>query len=156
MGREQILQNVGLGAAAGLLGSAAMQAARTATQKIVPEASMPMHEEPGEYVADRVIPQGARKALKTAASTLLAFGYGSAGAAVYTAVRDEPSILTDGALLGVGIWAASYLGWLPVSKLTTPVTKQTPGQVTMSIFQHILYGVATVGSYRKLRRALDY
>ena len=134
MGREQILQNVGLGAAAGLIGTAAMQAARSATQKMAPETSVPVRREPGKYVAERVVPQRAGNALKTAASTMLAFGYGSAGAAVYTAIRDEPSILVDGALLGITIWGASYLGWLPGSKLTPPVTKHAPARLPCPFF----------------------
>lgn len=161
MGKEQILQQIGIGAAAGLVGTAALQAVRSVGQRVAPQASPPMSEEPGEYMvkqAQSALPKSVRsevgQGLKTAASTLLSFGYGSAGTALYSAMRERPSMLLDGAALGAGIWAIGYLGWLPALRLTPPVTEQKPGQVAMSVVQHIAFGIAAIAAYRKLRKSL--
>lgn len=162
MEKDEVLQHIGLGAAAGLIGTAALQAARTAGEKVAPRTAPPLRADPGEYMVNRAgqsLPDPVRASvtgnLKTAASTLLAFGYGSTGAALYSAIRKEPRVLLDGAALGATIWAIGYLGWLPALRLAPPVRRQSPGQIAMSLAQHLIYGVATVGAYRQLRRAVS-
>jgi hypothetical protein len=154
MGREQILQQIGIAAAAGLIGTvAAVQAVRTVNQRVAPQATA----DPGHIMTNRAgqavparVPDGFAEALKTAAGTMLSFGFGSAGAAVYSAWREEPKVLLDGALLGTGIWAISELGGLPAP----PAGKRMKGQVARSLARHMLFGIATIAAYRRLRRAL--
>jgi hypothetical protein len=160
MAREQFIQQIGVGAAAGLIGTAAMQAVRTANEKFAPRTVPPMRD-PGKYMADRLqdalpneVGSVMGEGVKSAASMLLSFGYGSTATALYSAMRDEPRVLLDGAALGLGVWALGYLGWLPALRLAPNVQRQTKSQVAMSIAQHVLYGVASVGAYRRLRRSL--
>jgi uncharacterized membrane protein YagU involved in acid resistance len=47
-----------------------------------------------------------------------------------------------GALFGVGVWAASYLGWLPAAGVRQPVTYDLPARTKLMIGGHILWGVA--------------
>ncbi len=159
--KEEVLQQIGMGAAAGLIGTAAMQAVRTANEKMAPQTITPMRRDPGKYMADRaqeVLPDSAAGRVgeqgKGIASLLLSFGYGSTATALYSALREEPQTLLDGAVLGVAVWAIGYLGWLPALRLTPEIRQQTKGQVAMSVAQHIVYGVASVSAYRRLRKAL--
>lgn len=157
--KEDILHQIGTGAAAGLVGTAAMEAIRTANRRLSPDTA-PIHGTRDDVV-DRVreaLPQSIQRTfgggLKSAASLLLSFGYGSAGAAVYSALRNEPKVLVDGAALGVTLWAVSHMGWLPMLHSARPLRKPTPKQMAMSVGQHVLYGVATVAAYRKLKSSV--
>jgi hypothetical protein len=153
MGKEQILQQIGLAAVAGVIGAAAAHAMRTANQKLVPEAvssgshqpETPMPPEP-RGPARESAPGGVR----AATSALFPFGYAPAGVALYSAVRENPKVLRDGIWLGTGLWALDYLGVIPGQRKT----ERTAGQQTMALAQHLLFGVATVGAYRRLQKAL--
>lgn len=85
---------------------------------------------------------------------LLPVGYGSTGAALYTALRSDPHVVLDGAALGAAVWAAGYLGWLPAFGLMPPVKEHTPAQIASSVGQHVLYGIATVAAFKKLKSTL--
>jgi hypothetical protein len=127
----------------------------TASRKWVPETAPPVKEEPGKFVigqAERLLPARARRRIpekaERAGAIALALGYGVAFGALYSLVRPRGGpVLTHGALLGIGTWATSYLGWLPATGLTPPVWKQKPVQVLSSIGSHTLFGVAVVGLY---------
>lgn len=161
MRQDNATKNIALAALAGVLGTAVVYMVRTANQKIAPETMPPMREDPGEFMVDKAASalleeaqEAVTEPVKSTAATLLSFGYGSTGAALYTAFRSNPDVAKDGALLGAGIWAAGYLGWLPALKLTPSVKKQTPVQVLTSLGQHVLFGITTVGAYRKFKETL--
>ena len=155
MGKEQILQQIGLAAVAGVIGTAAVQAMRTANQELAPEAVGSLRRQP-ERLEQRQPQQPARetaaRGVRVAASTLFSFGYGSAAVTLYSAVREDPKVLRDGVWLGTGLWALDYLGVIPGRRNSGG---RTAGQQAMSLAQHLLYGVATVGAYRRLRKALS-
>jgi hypothetical protein len=91
--------------------------------------------------------------LEKAAAKSLALGYGATFGALYAASRPETrNLLLEGSALGLVAWGAGYLGWLPATGLMPPVTKQERGQIAGPIVSHILFGIATVGLYRLLRR----
>jgi hypothetical protein len=106
--------------------------------------------------AESALPRAQRRqipaAVEKAAAGSLHLGYGTTPAALYAALRpDARHPLLEGAALGAALYAAGYLGWLPALGLTPPVTKQSPWQVLTALTQHVLYGVVTVGAFRKLR-----
>jgi hypothetical protein len=152
---SEFLKRACLGAAGGLLGTAAIQAVMAATKKWVPEAAPPMRQNPGEFMverAERVLPGSVRRqipeAVETAAAQGLGVGYGVAFGALYAALRPRGgSALVDGAVLGAVCWAAGYLGWLPALGLTPPVGEQTGPQVAGPVVDHLAYGVATVAAF---------
>lgn len=158
METKDVLRQVALGAAAGVAGTLVIRAVMAANKKLAPQTMQPLEEDPGQHVIqslEGMLPQEIRdkipKSLEAVGKHFLSFGYGSTGAALYTAMRSDPSLLLDGAVLGAALWAAGYAGWLPAMGLTPQVRKNQPAQIASSIFQHIAYGVATVGAYRKLR-----
>src|SRR5438045_7858500 len=90
-------------------------------------------------------------ALRTAAAKSLHLGYGTTPAVLYALIRRRggPAIL-DGALLGLGLWAAGYLGWLPATGLIPPIREQPPRQIAVPIVRHALFGIALVAAYRAM------
>lgn len=106
--------------------------------------------------AESVLPQGIRQqvpeTVESAAARSVHMGYGSTPGALYAALRPiTGNSLLEGAALGLGVWAAGYLGWLPALGITPPVTEQRAEQITASLLQHALYGIVTVAAYRRLR-----
>ena len=58
-----------------------------------------------------------------------------------------------GALFGVGLWGAGYLGWVPAAGILRPATRETAGRNLMMITAHALYGATTaLVAERVLRR----
>jgi len=85
------------------------------------------------------------------------FGYGGAMGAVYglvdervrarlpRAVRGMPPVVLDvaqGVAFGLGVWAASYLGWLPAAGIMKPATRQGPATNAVIVASHVVYGAA--------------
>jgi hypothetical protein len=75
--------------------------------------------------------------------------------ALYAALRpDAGDLVVDGVALGVGTWAAGYLGWMPALGLMPPITRQDAAEVAGPIVQHVLYGIVTVAIYKWLRERM--
>jgi hypothetical protein len=137
MNNTDLFERMALGAAAGLAGTLAIQAVRTSSQKLMPETTPPIREDPGEFMveqAEELLPEETRDdipdTVETAAATSLAMGYGMTFGALYGALRGGGgNILVDGVALGLGVWAVGYLGWLPATGLMPPITEQTGEQV---------------------------
>ena len=72
------------------------------------------------------------------------FGYAAATGALFglMAPRRAPAKVAAGALFGVGVWAASYLGWLPAAGLRQPVTYDPVDRTRLMISGHVVWGVA--------------
>jgi hypothetical protein len=122
-----------------------------------------MREHTGEFLvehAEEALPVAVRRHIPDAAETVaaqgLGLGYGVAFGALYAALRPSPgSAALDGAILGLGCWAAGYLGWLPALGLMPPVRRQSPAQIAGPVVDHLAYGVVTALAYDVLRRHFD-
>src|SRR5581483_12459158 len=155
MKKRSTFTNVALGAAAGLVGTIAIQALLKANQKIAPTSIPPVRQDPGEFMvnkAESLMPLQAREkvpdVVESIAAKSLALGYGLTFGALYVAFRPKDTrVLLDGLVLGLVAWATSYLGWLPVLGLMPPVWKQRPAQIIAPIATHLVYGVATASAY---------
>ena len=155
---SEFLKRTCLGAAGGFVGTLAIQALMGATQRWLPQAAPPMRRNPGEFMVDqaeRALPGAVRRHIpesaESAAAQGLGMGYGLAFGALYAALRPRGgNALLDGAALGLGCWAAGYLGWLPAAGLTPPVTEQTPAQVAGPVVDHLAYGIVTVAVFNWL------
>ena len=147
-------QRIVLGAVAGFGGTFVMQGLRTLSAKALPDSKTPMKQEAGKFMLGKIkehipIPEK----LDSAAEKSLHLGYGMTGGAIYGALRNRAgSTFLDGALLGLGVWAAGYLGWLPATDLMPPVTEQSPQQIAVPIVNHALFGIAVVAAYDSLMR----
>jgi len=161
--RSDWRQRVIFGAAGGFVGTLAIQALLTASQKWLPSTVPPMRQDPGEFmvktggealpapVRER-IPQG----VETGAARMLAIGYGLTFGSLYTLLRPQGgSPVVDGIILGIANWATGYLGWLPALGLMPPVWRQQAPQAIAPIAEHALYGIVTVAIYDWLRQRVQ-
>ena len=84
------------------------------------------------------------------------FAFGAAGGASYALLRrvvPTPPALPTGIAFGLGIWGASYRGWIPAMNILP--AEQHPGRhgTLVMIAAHAVYG-ATIGALsRRKRRA---
>ncbi len=159
MSNDDLLTRMALGAAAGAAGTVAMVGLLTGSQQYLPQTLEPLEQDPGEFMVERAqeaLPERAEEAIpepvESAAAQSLHFGYGMTWGALYAAVRPHGgNPLVDGAALGLGVWGAGYLGWIPAVGLAPPVSEHEPEQLLGSIGRHALYGIVTTATYQQLR-----
>lgn len=157
------LKQLALGAASGVAGTLAVQALLTASQKWLPSTVSPIRQDPGEFMVEKAaetLPEPVRQhvpeGVETSLARLLALGYGMTFGVLYALCRPTGGApLVDGLLLGSANWATGYLGWLPAAGLMPPVWRQSAPQAIMPMAAHVLYGVATVATYRWLRQRVE-
>lgn len=87
------------------------------------------------------------------ASGALHFGYGAATGALYPLVGDRMRAqpVVTGIAYGLGVWAASYLGWIPAARLLPPATRQPAERNITMILAHVAWGAALGLTYARLR-----
>ena len=73
------------------------------------------------------------------------FGYGAAMGALYTTLTQQIKLppLLKGTLFGIVIWAASYLGWMPLANISVAATKEPIRRNMMMILAHVVWGSVT-------------
>lgn len=89
--------------------------------------------------AQKVVPPGQSWGLST---WLAHLGYGAATASAYEMLTRPiplPNFLR-GMLFAMGIWAGSYLGWIPAMSILPPATQQSKRRNLIMIASHLLWG----------------
>ena len=84
--------------------------------------------------------QGPRERLQLALAAH--FGFGTAAGGLYGLLAEIiplPSVVA-GALYGVIVWAASYLGWLPLTGLYQPPSQESPRRQAVLLAAHLIWG----------------
>lgn len=155
-----VIERLARGAAAGVIGTIALQGLMMAFQRWLPKALPPIREDPGRFMVKQVeqaLPPAMAvrvpAVVETAAAKSLALGYGLTAGMVYGALpRGKNDVLVDGTALGLGTWAAGYVGWLPATGLMPPLTEQNRKQTLGPVIQHVLFGMVTVAAYRWLKK----
>ncbi len=154
-------KHLAAGAAAGLTGTALIQAMLIGTKRWLPKTLPPLKDDPAHFMvsqAKRILPSnlksGVPPALEKAVGSALPFGYGLTFATAYAAARPGERVLLDGTALGLATWAAGYLGWLPATRLMPPVWKQETKRVLPNLLSHVVFGIATVAALKWLKRRL--
>lgn len=89
---------------------------------------------------------------ETDAAALVAHvGYGVSGGSVYGAVvAPHRRGLATGVAYGLGVWAVSYLGWIPALGILPPPQKDNRGQAVTMFLAHVVYG-GTLGVVARRR-----
>src|SRR5438309_472306 len=110
-----IPQRVILGATAGFAATMVLQQVMALSAKAIPDSKPPMKQDPGEFMLAKVRERVTVPAkFESAAAKSLHLGYGMTSGALYGAMRNRrASVVADGAIHGIAVWAAGYLGWLP-------------------------------------------
>jgi uncharacterized membrane protein YagU involved in acid resistance len=78
---------------------------------------------------------------RSAVTMISHFAYGAAGGALYAAAL-EPTRkpLAKGVLFGLGVWAVSYLGWLPAAGVLSSATEHPARRNALMIAAHVVWG----------------
>jgi len=138
-----IIKQLALGAAAGVAGTIVLQGLLEQGKKHIPEGTPPIKQDPAEFMlgkAKKIVPMPEK--LEKPAMKSLQLGYGMTAGLLYGLLPHSRWRTLEGVALGVGVWAAGYLGWLPATKLMPPITEQTPKQIAVPLIEHALFGVA--------------
>lgn len=80
------------------------------------------------------------------------FGYGALFGAIYALFDARLPLHSSlkGAIMGLAVWAGSYLGWLPAMGILRPATRYPGRRNLMMIVAHVLWGVTLGEVTRKL------
>lgn len=72
-------------------------------------------------------------------------GYGASMGSLYVTITRKwaaPPLL-KGCLFGLGVWAGSYLGWLPAAKFAAAGTNEAKQRNILMIIAHLIWGGVT-------------
>lgn len=85
------------------------------------------------------------------AGTLAAhFGFGALVGAIFALL---PSRKGGGMLYGLGVWAFSYLGWIPAAQILAPVWRHPIRRNLLMIAVHLVWGATLAKALRELETA---
>lgn len=136
------------GAVAGTMATGPMTAAMELLHRRLPEEEQyPLAPRLGTLQAaakvgvEERLDEEARDALTLGAH----FAYGAAAGAAY-GLMPKPRGLNPavaGLAFGAGVWASSYLGFLPAARLLTPATQHPPRRTAVVLLGNLLWGVLT-------------
>jgi hypothetical protein len=139
-----LLRLIGLGAASGTVATAVMSALMLAGRRAGLMSELPPHEIASRTV-DRTdarddLDHGDRRDL----GWLSHFAFGAGAGALYALLRNVirtpgPAWL-HGAGYALGIWAVSYMGWLPALRLMPPADRDEPGRQPVMVAAHVVFG----------------
>jgi len=139
-----------IGAIAGVVGTMAMTAAmRRWHQKLPEEERYPLT--PRDIIDSGAEQAGVELDNESAKDLTLAghFAYGAACGAALAAMNPEIRRRT-GALAGVGVWLASYMGWIPAAGILKPAPEHPPRRNALMIGVHLVWGAVTAATMREL------
>jgi uncharacterized membrane protein YagU involved in acid resistance len=138
------------GAAAGFIATAPMSVSMQIGWTLLPKREK-YHLPPRlitEEITERVGIKDLMSEKELAGLTVLShFGYGALFGAIYTLfdARLPLHASLKGALMGLSVWAGSYLGWLPAMGILRPATRHPGRRNLMMIVAHVVWGV-TLGA----------
>ena len=87
---------------------------------------------------------------RSAVTIMSHFAYGAATGMLYTgALNVERAPVSKGALFGLFVWVASYLGWLPAAGILSSAVDHPARRNALMIAAHLVWGV-TLGAFVSL------
>jgi len=136
-------------AIAGFVATAPMTMAMRRLHQNLP--STEQYPLPPREIMQQVVPSESEETVRR--WTLLGhFAYGSlSGMAMAGSVRDMK--IGQGAVFGVVVWLASYLGWLPALGILRPATRHPPRRNAAMLMAHLVWGGTTALIARELDAA---
>lgn len=82
------------------------------------------------------------------------FGYGSSMGALFGSAIPTYGVgdaIAKGAVFGCGVWAASYLGWLPAAGMYRSAAEEPAGRNVVMIGSHLVWGVCLGYAFTQLQ-----
>ena len=142
-----MLQRLAIGTLAGISATMAMTAAmRHLFAELPIENRYPL---PPRELTEEIL-QASDRNLPILA-VLSHFGYGAAAGVIFTFLP-RTGIFT-GAIYGVSVWAASYLGWIPGLNVLKPATQHPAERNLLMMAAHLVWGAVLAVSTRELDQA---
>ena len=137
------------GALAGLVATMAMTAAMRRLHGHLPvDEKYPL---PPREIVDRVARVDNEAAAR--ASTMIShFGFGAAAGALFALPFAQR---LGGPAYGLGVWAVSYLGWIPALGILAPATRHPARRNLLMLVVHLVWGLALALSFKELEAADD-
>lgn len=83
------------------------------------------------------------------ATALAHFGFGAAAGGLYAPIGKRFGSVPTGIGYGIGVWAASYLGWIPALRLLPPASRQSNQRNVMMILAHVAWGAALAVAFKR-------
>jgi uncharacterized membrane protein YagU involved in acid resistance len=149
------------GAAAGLIATAPMTAFMQAAWRRLPASDR--HTLPPRKITRKIArqlgirwPGGEKQQISV---TLLShFGFGALAGSAYGMVEDQIPLGSSfkGALAGLAVWTASYLGWIPALRILPPATKHSWRRNLLMIVAHLVWGTALGVLTRRMKPKKQY
>lgn len=133
------------GAVAGFAATGPMTLVMAAAREVLPEHEQ--YDLPPRIVTERAARKGGvaqrmNEPEKKAATSAAHFAFGAGAGTVYGAVAPALPFhpVVNGVAYGVGVWASSYLGWLPAAGLHPPAHREPAGRTAMNVGAHVVWG----------------
>ena len=140
------MNKVIFGALAGITATTAMTCfMRVRFKWLKPEHRYPL---PPRELTDNLLPHISPKS--DAAPVAAHFAYGALAGALYPILRRRKP---NGCLYGLAVWAASYLGWIPLIKVLKPATRHPAQRNLLMIVAHLVWGGVLQHSYEEISRS---
>jgi uncharacterized membrane protein YagU involved in acid resistance len=140
-----LVARVAAGATAGFAATGPMTLVMAAGREGLPEREQ--YPLPPRTITERTaqaadLGQRMTDAQKEAATAVGHFGYGAATGAVYGVLAPLLPFgpVLNGVAFGLGVWAGSYLGWLPAAGLHPPAHHESAGRNATMIAAHVVWG----------------
>lgn len=136
------------GALAGLTATVPMTLGMMVLRRLLPtpdQAPLPPEEVTGELAEKAGIPPNGDEDALRLLSLAGHFAFGTAAGALYAplaAPKRELSPVARGVGYGLGVWAVSYLGWLPGTGLIPHPSEQPARLGVMMGLAHVIWGGA--------------
>jgi uncharacterized membrane protein YagU involved in acid resistance len=91
------------------------------------------------------------------ASLVAHLGYGASMGSLYNtfARKVEVSAVVKGAVFGIVVWGASYLGWLPAASFSEAASEEPMKRNLLMIGAHIIWGMTTAVVVDQVERRLS-
>lgn len=126
------------GALAGFVATLPMTAAMHRLHRRLPEEHR--YPLPPREIIGSIAPELPRNPASDA-SLVAHFAYGALCGAAIAAIDRKPG-QASGMAAGVGIWLASYLGWIPRARILKPATEHPGLRNATMILSHMVWGSA--------------
>jgi hypothetical protein len=80
------------------------------------------------------------------------FLYGAAAGSLFAALSDRRDPAT-GAVFGVAVWGASYLGWIPAGRILAFGSRHPARRNSLMLAAHLVWGAALAAGLKELEAA---
>lgn len=138
-----------LGALAGIVATMAMTATMRRLHQALPDDER--YPLPPREIVDRTTSEADERRARSL--TLLAhFGFGGLTGALFALL---PAVRGGGVAYGLGVWALSYLGWIPAARILAPAYRHPLRRNLLMIAAHVVWGFTLSKSLKEMEDAAD-